>query len=235
MSALAIESPRELLRWMFSATLVLCAHAGLAAAVIQWHDLQQEAEPFGVIAIELAPVPVAPLEEENPIVEPVQTEVPVEQALEKPVEPIDQAPEPDVVLEAQPEQPKPTEMQVIPQEYVAPHDVTEEHAAIPAAPTQGMADANARALARWRDEIRNVIERNKRSINISRRGLTQVAFSVDRAGRVVGTRVVSSSGSAALDEAAVDIIKRASQFPPPPAALPGDQISISVPISFAHK
>ena len=84
-------------------------------------------------------------------------------------------------------------------------------------------------------EIRNVIEHNKRSVNITRLGITQIAFSVDRTGYVVGTRIVSSSGSATLDQAAVDIIKRANQFPPPPAELPGDQISISVPISFAHK
>jgi protein TonB len=118
---------------------------------------------------------------------------------------------------------------------VAPHDVTEQHAAIPAAPTPGVANANARALARWQEEIRNVIERNKRAVNVSRRGTTQIAFSVDRTGHVVGTRIVTSSGSPALDEAAVDIIKRASQFPPPPAGLSGNQISISVPISFEHR
>jgi protein TonB len=235
MSILAAESSRDLLRWTFSAALVLCAHAAIAAAMIQWTDLQQEAEPFGAITIELAPVPVAPLEEENPVIDPVQTEVPVELTPEKVEEKVEEAPEPEVVLEARQDEPKPTQMEVTPQEYVAPHDVTEQHAAIPAAPTQGVANANSRALARWREEVRNVIERNKRSVSLARRGITQIAFSVNRTGQVVRTRVVSSSGSAVLDQAAVEIIKRADPFPAPPAELPGDEISISVPISFIHK
>jgi protein TonB len=235
MSIVTAESPRDLLRWILSATLVLSVHAAVAAAVIQWSDLEQQASPLGFIAIELAPVPVAPLEEENPIVEQVQMEMPVEEVLEKPEEKIEEAPAPEVVVEARPEEPMPTPKEVIAEEYVPPHDITERHAAIPAAPTQGMADASARALARWRDEVRNVIERNKRSINISRRGTTQIAFSLDRTGLVVGTRIIRSSGTPSLDQAAIDIIKRANNFPPPPQELRGEQISISVPISFEHK
>ena len=75
---------------------------------------------------------VAPLEEENLVVDPVRTEVPVEQTVDKVEEKIEEAPEPEVTLEAQREDPKPTQMEVMPEEYVAPHDVTEQHAAIPA-------------------------------------------------------------------------------------------------------
>ena len=47
-------------------------------------------------------------------------------------------------------------------------------------------------------------------------GVAQVFFAIDREGRLLESRIVQSSGSANLDAAALDTLKRAEPFPPPP-------------------
>ena len=64
------------------------------------------------------------------------------------------------------------------------------------------------------------------------RGVAQIAFSIDRKGRVMSSRVVTSSGSAALDREAIEMIRRSQPFPPPPAALPGAEVGLTVPVRF---
>ena len=86
MTALAQDSRSDLLRWIFSAALVLCAHGGLAAAMVQWTDPEEAADIGGAIVIELAPMPVAPMEIPNDMLpgpEQVEAEIPPEQPVEK--------------------------------------------------------------------------------------------------------------------------------------------------------
>jgi hypothetical protein len=49
---------------------------------------------------------------------------------------------------------------------------------------------------------------------------------------VIETRIVRSSGAAALDEEALALLRRAQPFPAPPLELPGDRVDLSVPIRF---
>jgi protein TonB len=49
---------------------------------------------------------------------------------------------------------------------------------------------------------------------------------------VISSRVVTSSGSPALDREAIEMIRRSQPFPPPPAALPGAEVSLTVPVRF---
>jgi protein TonB len=65
------------------------------------------------------------------------------------------------------------------------------------------------------------------------RGVVHVIFSIDRSGRVVSSRIVQSSGSAALDADALATISRAQPLPKPSADIPDDQLaSINVPIRY---
>ena len=66
----------------------------------------------------------------------------------------------------------------------------------------------------------------------SAKGTAQLAFSLDRQGKVTAARVTKSSGSGALDQEALDLVRRAQPFPPPPAAMPGAQIDLTVPVRF---
>ncbi len=64
-------------------------------------------------------------------------------------------------------------------------------------------------------------------------GVVSLAFSIDRHGNLVSSRIVKSSGSALLDAAALDLIKRAAPLPPPPAEIADSELSFVVPIRFA--
>jgi periplasmic protein TonB len=63
--------------------------------------------------------------------------------------------------------------------------------------------------------------------SVGARGTAVVAFSVLDGGGLAGVSIARSSGSAALDRAAVDMVRGAAPFPPPPA---GAQRSFSISI-----
>jgi protein TonB len=51
-------------------------------------------------------------------------------------------------------------------------------------------------------------------------GVVSLAFTIDRQGKVVSSKIIKSSGSAVLDAEALDLIKRAAPLPPPPSDIP---------------
>jgi len=66
-------------------------------------------------------------------------------------------------------------------------------------------------------------------------GVVNLAFKIDRQGKVVSSKIAKSSGSAVLDPEALDLIKRAAPLPPPPADIPDSDLSFVVPIRFAAR
>jgi periplasmic protein TonB len=60
-----------------------------------------------------------------------------------------------------------------------------------------------------------------------------VAFSIDRDGHVLSSRIVASSGVAALDEETLALVQRAQPFPTPPPEVPGNEIKFGVPVRFS--
>ncbi|GGK35175.1 hypothetical protein GCM10011322_22480 [Salinarimonas ramus] len=102
-----------------------------------------------------------------------------------------------------------------------------------AAPEPSRAAAASPAeTARWQARLLAHLERHKRypSAARSRReeGVAQVTFGLDASGRVTSARISRSSGSAALDEAALAMVRRASPTPAPPAGA----ITLTVPVRF---
>ena len=80
-----------------------------------------------------------------------------------------------------------------------------ELAEVAAAPVQGQpTNENSNAIPTWRSAVVALLERNKRYPTDARdaRGVAQIAFSLDRQGRVTRSQILSSSGSAALDHEA---------------------------------
>jgi protein TonB len=90
------------------------------------------------------------------------------------------------------------------------------------------------AIAGWERLLVAQLERHKRYPPDARGkvGEARLAFSIDRGGRVLASRIVRSSGSAALDEEALALIKRAAPLPPPPAGVPDERLSFVVPIRY---
>src|SRR6266536_738758 len=91
------------------------------------------------------------------------------------------------------------------------------------------------AIASWQRLLVAQLERNKRYPPEAGgvQGVTRLAFRLDRRGRVVMSRIAQSSGSAALDQETLALIRRAQPFPAPPADIADDQLSFMVPIHYA--
>jgi periplasmic protein TonB len=62
-------------------------------------------------------------------------------------------------------------------------------------------------------------------------GTVKAVFSMDREGKLLGVWIRSSSGQAALDQAAIDTIRRAQPLPAIPSALP-DSIKVDIALGF---
>ncbi|CAM5216289.1 hypothetical protein ARD30_01930 [Bosea thiooxidans] len=107
-------------------------------------------------------------------------------------------------------------------------------AARAAAPAAGASAASPAANASWRGSLIAHLNRFKRFPNGASPGTVQVAFSIDRGGRVLSARLVRGSGDSALDEEAVAMIRRASPVPAPPDGLGGGSIALAVPIRFSR-
>jgi TonB family protein len=95
-------------------------------------------------------------------------------------------------------------------------------------------DAPPAALHSWRQALIAQIERNKRFPEnaAGRSGVATIAFDLDAGGRLTGVRLVTSSGSRALDQAALDLIQRAQPFPAPPKGLAEGELRFVAPIRF---
>ena len=103
------------------------------------------------------------------------------------------------------------------------------------AKTPGSEEAvSAPALRRWQQELIAQIERHKHFPPGAqgRAGVVRVAFSIDETGRLTSVRVANSSGSAILDAAAIDLIRRAQPFSPPPQGLRASELSFVAPIRY---
>ncbi len=88
------------------------------------------------------------------------------------------------------------------------------------------------AVSNYPGKVRNKINRAKRRAPGGERGSVVVSFVVGSGGQASGIRVARSSGSAALDRAAVDSVQRAAPFAKIPEAAGRSSWAFNVPIVF---
>jgi protein TonB len=151
---------------------------------------------------------------------------PPEKKVEKPIE-RKPRPKPKVVERKKIERP-------IRREAAAPPPAPPQ-ASAPTRDSQGAAASPTVSTASWRGTLIAHLNRYKRFPSGARPGTVQVAFSIDRGGRVLSARLVGSSGDSALDEEAVGMIRRASPVPAPPAGIGGGgAVSLAVPVRFSR-
>ena len=83
------------------------------------------------------------------------------------------------------------------------------------------------------------LDRFKRYPEIARargsQGEVTVQFMLDRTGHVIAARLVHSSGSSALDEEAISVLKRANPLPAAPDLVAGIIFDLTLPIQFRIK
>lgn len=244
---------RELLRWSFCAAAVLLAHAAVLLALCARPDYAETDAGAPVVMIELAPLAVAPPTPETDVApgpEQLQTQSERRQEDKPEEKPPEVARVPDlapaqnpvVTLPAMPEPPKQRAREEAKQEPAEAAPVpTAPPAAVapaprPASPAPGRVPRpSSAAMASWQRSLVAQLERNKRYPPGAGglQGTARLAFRIDRRGHLITSRIVQSSGSAALDEETLALARRAQPFPPPPADISDDQLSFVVPIRYA--
>lgn len=88
------------------------------------------------------------------------------------------------------------------------------------------------AVSNYPGKVRSKINRAKRRVSGGDRGSVVVSFTVGAGGQASGVRVARSSGSGALDNAAVEAVMRAAPFAKIPEAAGRSSWAFTVPIVF---
>ncbi len=242
----AADEP-SLRRWIFAAFVVLLVHAAIVFWLIYVWDVRSAGAPPAAIMIELAPADVAPPSETPPEAAPgpQMREAQPEEVQQPPPIPVPELPEAQkpnaVVMTPQKPQPKPKKIvKEVPKPLVkpareppAPRTSAPPRAA--AARTAAAPAANAAAAAAWRSSWAAALSFAKHYPEAARargeQGTVRLALTIDRSGHVVSARLIGSSGSATLDQAALDMARHASGQPLPPEM--GASVTLTVPIRYA--
>ena len=252
-------------RWAGAALVVCGLHAGGAALALMHWVAEEAEDAAGALALELSPLPAAvPVDSPDVAHGPLTqdaTQTPeaskkVEEQAADDTPPVDPspAPEPEVALakpppeaklepkeeepkEETPEKQSPAEVSV--QQLAAAPPRVDVQPAPSSAPSPGESASEARVQASWQKTLIRHLERFKRYPEVARsrraQGEVVVTFTLDRSGQVVASRVTKSSGSPALDEEALAVLKRASPLPAPPNEIAGTALDLSLPIHFRIK
>lgn len=233
---------REIVRWAACFGLVLAVHGGAALALMAQEETA-DAYEGNTLNIELAALteqtaPSNALASGEP-----QEAVEEQQAVN--------AEKPEEKIEKVEEEPKETPPTPDPQKLLAPIEPAEVTLPTFAPPpkveqpqqpveererreeTARTASLGSPLTPQWRARLATHLQRFKRYPNGSRStGVTHVEFTLDRKGKLVLTKIVKSSGSDVLDQAAIDMLRRAEPLPPPPAGVDEAQLKMLVPVKF---
>jgi periplasmic protein TonB len=217
-------------------TWALCLSIALhLAALITLPKFDQEPlEPPKVLTVEISqpqpvqepqpkPEPVKPKIEPKPI--PKITPIP-QPVVEKKVSPVtvqEEPPPPPVATPAPKAEPKPTVVaQPTPPEPPKPVAVNQEE-------IDNSRNQYGSLLSR---EIAKYKQYPKIAQMRGWQGDVAVDIQIDGNGNVLSTKIHTSSGFESLDKQALEMVKKASPFPMPPAALRAKPFNVLVPVSF---
>lgn len=198
---------------------------------------QVDAEEIKTASHEPVPEPV-----EEPPPEPMPQPVPeppVEEVVEQVPEPVVEPPPPKPVEEKQKKAP---EKKKVEKPKAPPPPASE--AARKAKVETAQADRTAAKAtstgggrnvspAKWQSRLMSHLERRKRYPSEARsnreEGTVYVRFRIDDGGNVLSVSLSRSSGHSSLDQAVLDMVRRASPVPAPP---PGVSKTITAPVRF---
>jgi protein TonB len=241
MNALALHfpEPRGLTRWAFAGLAIALAHAAIVAAIALWYlRVPRPPTVIPAIAIIFAPVETTTqaATDDKAIGVPqeqIDAPPPEPEKTEEPIEPVERLmpppPQPaEVTL------PKPVEQAKV-EKPVEQRQAQEARAAGPK--NDALQVANIAASKAYSALVSGHLRRFIRTAAAARYGSGKVwiEFVLDREGRVLSSKLEKSSGNAALDREAQEIIARANPFPPFPAAKRDAQDTFSAPIAFERE
>ena len=256
---LAPPSSRRL--WVFAALAALALHLGGAALVMVHLQPAETDDAIGTPAIEIGVEISSPRAEPSdlpagPDVEAsmASPELP-EQKVEKkeselPKDTPNEADQADrVVTQNDSHEPKQDDPKVATVETQAtPAAVAVEATAVPSseaspqatrsvAPADGTGAAAQRLRTAWQKELLAHLDRHKRypADRFQKGAEIIVSFALNRTGHVLSASIVKGSGDSAFDEAALAMVRRSDPVPPPPAAIPDEGLTFTLPVVFRVK
>jgi protein TonB len=252
MTAAAIlpaDDKDSLRRWMFAASVVVLLHGAIVLWLMHVRDTSSTGAPPAAVMIELAPLDIAPPAEKPPEVtpgpqmrqaEPEEVEPPQTMAVPE----LPPAQKPAVVLMTPPK-PKPKPKKIAKEisnpavkrerERLAPRTSAPPRAAA-ASTTASSRASNVAEAAAWRSSWAGM-NWNRHYPEAARdrgeQGTVQLVLTIDRGGHVVSARLIASSGSSILDQAALEMARHASGRPLPPGM--GSSVNLIVPVRYSMR
>ena len=128
--------------------------------------------------------------------------------------------------------PAPEARQPAPVEATAPSAAPAPATAPVAPPASSASQAPA-----WQGLLLGRLQRAKRYPDGARsrreEGVASLTFSMSRDGQVLSARIARSSGSEELDAEVLAMVRRAEPLPAAPADVPGNPITLTVPVRFS--
>lgn len=253
----------ELLRWTASLALVIAVHAAVVLAALYWRNEPPTVQlPPEAMMVELAPLPAAapppppPPPPPDDIPPPPEPELPPVAEAPKPTlavakeepkpkpkpkhpEPPKPKPKPKPERKPEPLRPEPPKPDAKPAEEAPPTPAPPaETASAPKQAAPSSSSAPSTAQRTWQSELLSHLGRYKKYPEAARRrgteGVNKLRFVVDANGKVLSYEIVGASGSAALDRATLEMIRRAQPLPAPPAELlKGGSLEIVAPFVYS--
>jgi periplasmic protein TonB len=245
-SFLLPEQDQELRRWLICAAIVIAVHAALIFWLMHKRDFEAAGAPPAVVMIDLPAMDVAPASEVPPdaVEGPKMTEAEPEQVETPeamPVPELSPAQKPVAVLPPPKPKAKPKKKEIVKPVVKQTHEPPAPRTSAPrhteaargqmsAASRRGTAGSGA-STSSWRAEIFAHLLRHKPSSGEAK-GTVRISFSLARSGALLGAHLAGSSGSSALDQKAMQMVRSANPFPPAPADVAGGSFSFTVPVLF---
>jgi protein TonB len=238
-------------QWRSALAVSVALHAVVAGLLFVGirHTAVAPAEAPAAMAVQLLADPGAPPQpvHQTPV-EPQHRET-VPQEVARPVEKLPPLPEvakasPDAVVQPKsaPVLPKQEQRET---QKPAPPSAPPSAPPMPprpvaAAPVQGASLGTARnAEQTWEGLVLAKLERKKRypweAQRAGQQDTVYVRVTMDRSGNVLDGAIDHSKHFAMLDRAVLDLVRRSSPLPAPPASVPGDTVSFVVPVDFFIK
>ncbi|UVJ43952.1 TonB family protein [Pseudomonas sp. LS1212] len=225
-----ITTRQKLTRYSGSLAVVLGVHAIAMIVALKWSVPPVLELPPAAMMVEMAPMPEPAPPPPPKVVTPPQPPTPIE---EPPLPKLAEAPKPKIAIpkpakpKAKPQPPAPVKKPEPPQEKPAEEETVDTPPSTApvqksAAPAPSIASqSNARPT--WQSDLLRHLSKYKKYPEDARRrgmqGVSRLRFVVDAEGKVLSYSLAGGSGSASLDRATLEMIRKAQPLPPPPKEL----------------
>ena len=220
----------DLLRWILSAVVVIAFHVAFALKLTSWHERVDGDEGTEAIVVDLAPFAGPATESKNDLAPGPEQQQSTATAEPQPQREAKQQEKPETPPIRDADVQLPVEKQQVQKPVERPSPPVQQTTA-PPRPRPSVAQ-----IASWHRQIALQVERHKGYPPSARArretGTAELAFTIDRNGVVLASRVVKTSGFPSLDQETIDTVRRAQPFPPPPTNMPGERFDFTVPIRF---